>query len=76
MFSYIFLSLVFVILFMRITMILYEDKGYFRWLYHDIFHWHIPDEATAIKYAMGHSNYAVCKYCGRAILKDSQGNWI
>lgn len=75
MFTVIFVALISLIIVMRITMDLYESRGYWRWLYHDIFKWHIPTEATRIRYENGDARYATCKYCGRALVKDDQDNW-
>lgn len=43
------------------------------WFYHDIMGWHKPD--TKIGYD-GTSFTAKCRFCGKEILQDSQGNWF
>lgn len=51
---------------MWVTGVLYIiTKGkVFRWFYHDILEWHLPND-----------NLSVCKFCGKDIQQDSQGNW-
>ncbi len=34
--------------------------------------WHRPGEI----HEAGINNASICKYCGRAVLQDSQGNWF
>ena len=51
-----------------------KTKGkLFKWLYHDIYHWHIPDETMGFD---GLSFTSHCKICGKKIMQDSQGNWF
>ena len=44
----------------------------FKWFYHDILGWHLPDDDCGYD---GCSYTATCKLCGKDILQDSQGNW-
>jgi len=45
-------------------------KFFCRWL-----HWHAPD--SSIWSAPGDINiHSICKYCGKEIMMDSQGNWF
>lgn len=37
------------------------------------FHWHSPDEEIEIA---GINMKSKCKYCGKSIMLDSQGNWF
>lgn len=54
---------------------LYILFGIGKRFYHNILEWHIPD--TSIKFVYdGCSNHAVCKYCRKSIMQDSQGNWF
>lgn len=41
--------------------------------YHDILHWHEPDQSIIYK---GLNIHSKCKYCGKHIMQDSQGNWF
>lgn len=52
----------------------YFGLGWFKFYCHDLLGWHIPDEST--QWFDGCSRCAVCKYCGKYILQDSQGNWF
>lgn len=45
----------------------------FKHLCHDIYGWHEPADKVGFD---GASFTAVCKYCGKPILQDSQGNWF
>ena len=53
---------------------LYFKFGFLKFFYHDVLHWHIPDNST--HYFDGLSDHATCKYCGKDIMQDSQGNWF
>lgn len=46
----------------------------FKGFFHDILKWHQPDSSN--KTFDGCSIGSVCKYCGKKILLDSQGNWF
>lgn len=37
------------------------------------FGWHKPEEKVAFDGCTWHSK---CKYCGKEIMEDSQGNWF
>ena len=46
----------------------------FRRFYHDLMGWHLPaDEPQGFD---GCSFHAHCKFCGKEIMQDSQGNWF
>lgn len=47
--------------------------GLFRKICHDVLEWHEPDEKKSFDGCSFHSR---CKWCGREILQDSQGNWF
>ena len=40
---------------------------------HNVFHWHKPIDNIGCN---GTSLTSKCKYCGKEILQDSQGNWF
>lgn len=46
-----------------------------KWFYHDILKWHAPDPKASVKFD-GASFHTYCKYCGKEIMLDSQGNWF
>jgi hypothetical protein len=54
---------------------LYEKLGLFKWFYHDMLHWHEPDQNKEMSWH-GINLHATCKYCGKEIIQDSQGNWF
>lgn len=43
------------------------------WFYHDIMGWHKPDDSVGFD---GASFTSRCRFCGKEILQDSQGNWF
>lgn len=53
---------------------LYFVKGYLKGFYHDIMEWHRPSGEDA--FYDGCSAHDTCKYCGKDIMQDSQGNWF
>ena len=57
-----------------ICSLLYLRFGFLKFYYHDLLGWHKPDEST--EYHDGCSQCAKCKYCGKDIMQDSQGNWF
>ena len=59
---------------MCIASILYFKFGFLKFFYHDLLGWHRPDDSTQT--FDGISERAICKYCGKVILRDSQGNWF
>ncbi len=54
--------------------LLYFKKGMGKNFYHNVLHWHTPSDGpkTIDECRTG----AVCKYCGKKIIMDSQGNWF
>lgn len=52
----------------------YFGLGWFKFYCHGVMKLHIPDESTL--WFDGCSRHAVCAYCGKDILQDSQGNWF
>lgn len=53
--------------------ILYQITGAFSWFWHDKLGWHQPIKDTRYE---GVHEVSFCKYCGKKIRKDSQGNWF
>lgn len=62
------------VLCMFINSYLYFKFGFLKFFYHDLLDWHRPDDSP--QYSDGCSQHAKCKYCGRDIMQDSQGNWF
>lgn len=54
--------------------VIYLTTGFGRRFYHDILGWHQPDNGP--QSFDGCSVHATCKYCGKEIMQDSQGNWF
>lgn len=46
----------------------------FKRLYHDILGWHEPGNGS--ESFDGASFHAKCRFCGKEIMQDSQGNWF
>ena len=46
----------------------------FTWFFHDVMGWHIPDDKEPQE-SDGCNVHAHCKFCGKEIMQDSQGNW-
>jgi hypothetical protein len=57
-----------------ITSVIYVKTGLFNAFYHDVLGWHHPDNSP--KWSDGCSTHAKCKWCGKDIMQDSQGNWF
>jgi len=69
----IFMIIVIVIAVWWISAILYLATGMGKWFYHDILEWHQPNNKEGFD---GCSYHSICKYCGKEIMQDSQGNWF
>lgn len=54
--------------------VLYFKFGWFKFWFHDVLKWHKPDDSPI--WSDGLSDHAKCKYCGKDIMQDSQGNWF
>ena len=52
---------------------IYIKKGKFKFFYHDVLKWHRPIHTV---WSDGCSFCSKCKYCGKEIMMDSQGNWF
>ena len=46
----------------------------FNWFYHDVLEWHMPNDE--LQEFDGCSIHTHCKFCGKEIMQDSQGNWF
>ena len=53
---------------------LYSAFGFLKFFYHDFLHWHRPYDSS--QWSDGCSDHAICKYCEKDIIQDSQGNWF
>lgn len=52
---------------------LYNEFGWFKHFYHDFLERHKPtDECFSDEL----NTHGICKYCGKHIVRDSQGNWF
>jgi hypothetical protein len=56
-----------------IASFIYIKTGAFKFFYHDILGWHQP---SATAWSDRCSFHSKCKYCGKEIMMDSQGNWF
>lgn len=52
---------------------LYLSLGWFKFFYHGLLGWHRPDDTLECD---GVNIKSTCKYCGKEIMQDSQGNWF
>lgn len=53
---------------------LYFWFGFLKFFYHGVLGWHMPDDSP--EWNDGLSDHSVCRYCGKNIMQDSQGNWF
>lgn len=51
----------------------YFLTGFGKLFYHDVMKWHMP---VWEKTSDGLNTCSKCKYCGKDIMQDSQGNWF
>ena len=56
-----------------VSIAMYFRFGWFKHIYHDLFEWHVPNDKP--ERFDGMSFHAECKWCGKKITQDSQGNW-
>lgn len=68
-------ALISIIALMFLLLSLYEDHGFMKKLFHDKLGYHTPGRDGTLWYD-GCSNHSKCKYCGKSIIQDSQGNWF
>ena len=54
---------------------LYLKFGLCKRLFHDCFGWHKPEDENNSEFD-GYNLHNKCKYCGKEIVQDSQGNWF
>ena len=52
---------------------LYLAFGWNKWLFHNLLGWHKPIKENTLN---GTNIISKCKYCGKEIAQDSQGNWF
>lgn len=55
--------------------LLFLSLGWFKCFYHDVLLWHRPAKGEKQTFD-GCSIHSICKFCGKAIIQDSQGNWF
>lgn len=55
------------------TAFMYSKRGWFSKFYHDLLGWHQPTNELELH---GINLCSVCKFCGKKIIQDSQGNWF
>lgn len=65
--------LLMILLFMGWVWDMFKFKPFKR-IFHDVLGWHEPIDNEIEFYGCGYSSH--CKYCGKEILQDSQGNWF
>lgn len=53
--------------------ILYLAIGWNKWLFHNLLGWHKPIKEKTFR---GINIISKCRYCGKEIAQDSQGNWF
>lgn len=53
----------------------YFKFGFCKKFFHDVLGWHTPTETEKNTF-IGCSMRNHCKFCGKEIMKDSQGNWF
>lgn len=53
----------------------YFKFGFGKCFFHDVMKWHIPKETGKSTFD-GCSLHNHCKFCGKEIMQDSQGNWF
>lgn len=56
-----------------LSVILYSLTGFNRWFFDRILGWHKPNDKVGFD---GVSLISTCKYCGKKIMQDGQGNWF
>lgn len=61
-------------LWMYLAPALYFKFGFLKFFYHDFLHWHRPDKTSLRSDEL--NTHAICKYCGKKIMQDSQHNWF
>jgi len=44
-----------------------------KWFFHNVMKWHLPNNEESFD---GCSIHSTCKFCGKEIMQDSQGNWF
>lgn len=52
---------------------IYQSTGFGKWFFDRILSWHKPVDNVE---RYGPFNTSKCRYCGKQIMQDSQGNWF
>ena len=58
---------------MLILSLIYLKTGFVKCIFHDLMGWHLPDNSRMFYGINLHSH---CRFCGKEIMQDSQGNWF
>lgn len=53
---------------------MYFKSGFLKGYYHNFLGWHTPGDSPI--WGDECNTHAICKYCGKHIMQDSQGNWF
>lgn len=63
------------LVFFYISSIIYFKTGFLKVFFHNVLGWHQPKSESKFTFD-GCSTHCTCKYCGKDIMQDSQGNWF
>ena len=74
-FDYIMLGFAGLIALFLLCSFLFLIFGWFKFFFHDVLLWHKPAKNSKQSFD-GCSIHSICKYCGKEIMQDSQGNWF
>lgn len=56
---------------------LYKKYGWFKDFYHNFRGYHIPKDDTILECGRyGLEKHAICKYCGKGIKQNWNGDWV
>ena len=67
------IAIIIAIMWMSGVIYLISKGRIFNWFYHNIMGWHLPDDKP--QEFDGCNIRTHCKFCGKEIIQDSQGNW-
>lgn len=74
-FEYILLGFAGLLSIFILSSLLFLSLGWFKFFYHDVLLWHKPAKREQQTFN-GCNVHSVCKFCGKPIMQDSQGNWF
>lgn len=56
---------------------LYKKYGWFKDFYHNVRECHIPEDGSILECGLcGLEKHAICKYCGKGIKQNWDGEWV